>query len=260
MVMFEHACIGKRIRLARLFRHQDNRLFIVPLDHSVANGPIATTSGLHDLVGIAANNGVDAIVVHKGRLSTIAVSCFDRIGLIVHLNASTKHAPDPNAKVMIATVEEAVRLGADAVSIHINVGSATEAQQLIDLGAVGQACTMWGIPLIAMMYPRGPKIQDPHEPTLVAHAASLAADLGADIVKTIYTGDIDSMTQVVNMCPIPIVAAGGSELPSTTAVVDFTRDVLKAGAIGVAIGRNFFNSSEPQSIARQVAQSIHPAV
>jgi len=107
----------------------------------------------------------------------------------VHISASSVLSPDPNAKVQVCTVEEVIKMGADAVSMHINIGSETEADQLEQLGTISRDCTDWGMPLLAMMYPRGKKITNPHDPMHVAHAARIGAELGADVVKTVYTGD-----------------------------------------------------------------------
>ena len=101
-------------------------------------------------------------------------------------------------------------LGADAVSVHVNLGSLDERSQIADLAAVAGACDRWNMPLIAMVYPRGPRIADAHHPELVAHAAALAAALGADVVKTTYPGSRASMAEVAASCPIPVIVAGGS--------------------------------------------------
>ena len=100
-------------------------------------------------------------------------------------------------------------IGADAVSMHINVGSETEADQLEQFGKISRDCTEWGMPLLAMMYPRGKKIVDPHDPVNVAHAARIGAEIGADVVKTVYTGDPDSFRDVIRGCPVPVIIAGG---------------------------------------------------
>ncbi|MCX9192906.1 2-amino-4,5-dihydroxy-6-one-heptanoic acid-7-phosphate synthase [Carbonactinospora thermoautotrophica] len=248
---------ARQVRLRRLYRHGDDRLLVVPLDHSVTDGPIIGGSRLNHLVGQLAANGVDAVVLHKGSLRYIDGRWFTQTALIVHLSASTKHAPDPNAKYLVASVEEALRLGADAVSVHVNLGSQDERQQIADLAAVSEACDRWNVPLLAMMYPRGPKIENPRDPALVAHAASLAADLGADIVKTVYTGSVAEMAEITQNCPVPIVVAGGPRLDSAEAVLSYVDDALKAGAAGVAMGRNVFQAPDPGAMARRLVDLIH---
>jgi 2-amino-4,5-dihydroxy-6-oxo-7-(phosphonooxy)heptanoate synthase len=149
---------GSAIRLQRLFRHHRSRTFVVPLDHSLTSGPTARATGLDNLVAGICTSGADAVVLHKGNLRQVAPDHFTQTALILHLSGGTDLAPDPDAKHLVATVDEALRHGADGVSVHVNLGSAGEARQLADLAAVAGACDRWGMPLLAMVYPRGPRI------------------------------------------------------------------------------------------------------
>jgi 2-amino-4,5-dihydroxy-6-oxo-7-(phosphonooxy)heptanoate synthase len=249
---------ARALRFRRLFRHHPERLMIVPLDHSIGCGPLVPRGGdIDHLVGQLAQSGVDAIVVHKGSLRHIRHTRFVDMALIVHLNASTERAADPDAKYLVTGVEEALRLGADAVSVHVNLGSREECQQVADLGAVAGLCDRWNLPLMAMVYARGPAITDSRDSNLVQHAAQLAADLGADVVKTEYVGSPAAMADVTAACPIPLVVAGGSQLASAAAVLAFVRDALSGGAAGVAMGRNIFRSPDPRELAAQVASLVH---
>jgi 2-amino-4,5-dihydroxy-6-oxo-7-(phosphonooxy)heptanoate synthase len=177
--------------------------------------------------------------------------------MVVHLSASTIQAPDPDAKVLVAAVEDALRLGADAVSTHVNVGSLTEAQQLCDLSRVARDCAHWQVPLLAMTYPRGPNVRNPSDPDLIAHCATLAAELGADMVKVPYTGSVATMRQVVESCPIPLLVAGGPRVPSLEDLARFAREVVESDAAGVAMGRNVFAAADPGEAARRVAVALH---
>ncbi|RKR90381.1 2-amino-3,7-dideoxy-D-threo-hept-6-ulosonate synthase [Micromonospora pisi] len=247
---------AREVRIRRLYRHGDQRLFVVPLDHSVTDGPIARASPLNELIGQLADNGVDAVVLHKGSLRYIDPRWFASTSLIVHLSASTVHAPDPDAKYLVASVEEALRLGADAVSVHVNLGSRDEMRQIADLAAVSDACDRWNMPLLAMMYPRGPMVSNSRDPELVAHAVTLAADLGADIVKTMYVGSVAEMSDVARGCPIPILVAGGAP-DSESAVLSYVEDALCGGSSGVAMGRNVFQAPDPGAMARKISDLIH---
>lgn len=251
-----NAAFGRQVRLRRLF-DKSRRLFVVPLDHSVTDGPAAGITELDPLVSQLSANGVDAVVLHKGSLRFVDHRSFLTTSLIVHLSASTTHAPDPNAKYLVGSVEECVRLGADAVSVHVNLGSTEEANQIADLAAVAGECDRWNMPLLAMVYPRGPKIPDPREPDVVAHATMIAADLGADIVKTVYAGDVAVMSDIVRSCPIPVVVAGGPRRSTPDDLMSYVDDVLAAGAHGVAMGRNIFQAPDPGAVARRVAARIH---
>lgn len=251
-----NASFARGLRLRRLFRHNDGRLLVVPLDHSVTDGPLRR-GGLNCLLGELAGTGVDAVVLHKGSLRHVEPGWFGDMSLIVHLSVSTRHAPDPDAKYLVADVEEALRLGADAVSVHVNLGSSREADQIADLAAVSGECDRWNVPLLAMVYARGPQVGDPRAPELVAHAATLAADLGADIVKTDYPGTPDRMAQAVGACPIPVIVAGGSRSTDTSTMLAYVSDALSGGAAGVAMGRNVFQADRPGWTAAAVARLVH---
>jgi fructose-bisphosphate aldolase / 2-amino-3,7-dideoxy-D-threo-hept-6-ulosonate synthase len=177
--------------------------------------------------------------------------------LILHLSASTNLGPDPNCKVQIASVDEAIKLGADAVSLHVNIGSETEAEQLAMLGRTARDCKEWSMPLIAMMYPRGPKISNPFDMTTVMHVARVGAELGADIIKTNYTGSIDSFKEVVRGCTVPVVMAGGPKTNTDKEFCEMVYDSIRAGGAGVAAGRNVFQHENPTKIVRVLCGIVH---
>ena len=156
--------IGKMIRLERILNRETGRTVIVPMDHGVTVGPIDGLIDMKTTVNSVAMGGANAIVIHKGLVSTGHRRRGRDVGLIVHLSASTSLSPFPNAKTLVCTVEEAIKLGADAVSIHLNIGDGTEREMLADFGQVARDARDWGMPLLAMIYPRGEKIKDEYEP------------------------------------------------------------------------------------------------
>lgn len=231
-------------------------IVMVPLDHGISMGPLPGLEDPAKAVRDAATGGATCITLHRGLLRA-AQAATGRTGVLLHLSASTDRAPDPNDKRLVATVEEAVRAGCDGVSIHVNLGSATEARQLEDAGRVATACAEWGMPLVAMVYPRGPNVKDPRDPALVAHAARLGAELGADAVKVPYTGSHDSFRPVVQGCPVPVLVAGGAHRADSDAFLAELRDARRAGARGVSVGRNVFQSADPVKALRSIA-SLFP--
>jgi fructose-bisphosphate aldolase / 2-amino-3,7-dideoxy-D-threo-hept-6-ulosonate synthase len=247
---------GKTRRLKRIFQ-KDNRTVIVPMDHGVTVGPIAGIGNMQSIADKLIKGKVDAILVHKGIAKRIDI---DDAGLIVMLSGMSTLSPNVNAKVQVCSVQEALKLGADAVSVHVNVGAQDEDKMLANLGKVSEECDAFGIPLLAMMYPRGPKIANEHALEVVAHAARIGAELGADIIKTNYTGSIDSFKQVTESCPAPVVIAGGPKCKSPQEVLQTTFDALQAGAAGLSIGRNVFQAENPTAIAKALSAIVHDNV
>ena len=249
--------IGKAIRLERILDRKTHRTVIVPMDHGISVGPIAGITDLPTTVDKVAEGGANAVLGHMG-LPLHGHRGYGRdIGLIIHLSASSSLGPDPNHKVLVTEVEDAIRVGADAVSIHVNVGAEYEAEMLHDLGRVARTCDLWGLPLIAMMYPRGSKVKSEHGVEYVKLAARIGSELGADIIKTNYTGDIDSFRKVVEGCPVPVVIAGGPKTETDMEFLQMIEGAMQAGARGVAIGRNVFQHQDPVKMTMAIAAIVN---
>jgi len=249
--------LGKEIRLKRILRNDSHHTVIIPMDHGVTT---ATPKGLQHIpqtVYDVANGGADAILVHKGCVPHIYHSLTREIALIVHLSASTDIGTSSNDKVLVATVEEALKLGADAVSIHINLGNKYEASMLSDLGKISTKCDDWGMPLLAMIYARNDNSIEDTSPKTISHCARIGAELGADIIKVAYTGSPDSFCEVTENCPVPVVIAGGEEKFSTEALLCRAYDALQAGAAGVSMGRAVFEHPHRTAIVQALCSIIH---
>ncbi len=244
---------GKNRRLRRIMQ-QDHRTVIVPMDHGVTVGPIPGIVNMQEITDKLVKGNADAILVHKGIAKRIDTG---NAGLIVMLSGMSNLSPNVNAKVQVCSVQEAIRIGADAVSVHVNVGAQDEDKMLQNLGKVSDECDTYGIPLLAMMYPRGPKIQNEHAPEVVAHAARIGAELGADIIKANYTGNIDTFKVVIEACPVPVVIAGGPKCKSPEEILQTTSDAMKAGASGLSIGRNVFQCDSPTQITKALSAIVH---
>lgn len=243
---------GKTLRLSRITRH--GRMLCVPMDHGVTSGPITGLEKPWRTIQAVARGGASAILAHKGVVKSLPEP--PSVGVIVHLNANTSLGPAPNRKVVVSRVEEAIRLGADAVSVHVNVGADEEPEMLRDLGLVADECDSWGIPLIAMMYPRGPRIKGADAQT-VAHVARVGAELGADIVKTVLPENPDGFRLVVETCPVPVVLAGGVKVDDDLKVLEMAQVAIDSGALGITFGRNVFAHRDPERITRALAMVVY---
>jgi predicted phospho-2-dehydro-3-deoxyheptonate aldolase len=249
--------IGKQIRMERIMNRENGRTVIVPLDHGVTAGPISGLVDIRTAIGKIVDGGANAIVIHKGIVRAGHRGHGKDVGLIVHLSASTALSPDPNSKVLVCSVEEAIKLGADGVSIHVNIGAEDEKEMLRDFGEVSMQCQAWGMPLLAMMYTRGKKIKSENDVDVVKHAARVAVELGADLVKVNYTGDTESFRSVVEGCSVPVLIAGGEKAENDIDVLKNIKNALHAGGGGVSIGRNVFQHEDPTQMIRAIKAIIH---
>jgi len=251
--------IGKKIRLERIIDRDSHNTVIIPMDHGVTVGPIEGLADMRQTISKVVAGGANAILMHKGVVRAGHRGAGKDVGLIIHLSGGTAISPDPNAKELVCTVEEAIKLGADAVSVHINLGAQTDKEMLWQLGHISERCLEWQMPLVAMMYTRGPKIKDEYDVSNVKHAARVGAELGADIVKVPFTGDINSFRKVVEGCPVPVVIAGGPKMDSDRDIFIMVAGALEAGAAGVSIGRNAFQHKNPTKMVQALSKMVHNA-
>ncbi|MGI0148947.1 MAG: 2-amino-3,7-dideoxy-D-threo-hept-6-ulosonate synthase [Thermoplasmata archaeon] len=245
---------GKEIRLRRLF--SGGKALVIAMDHGVSSGPIAGLEDVRKAVANVAKGGATGVVLHKGVIR-FAKDYFDeKLSLIVHLSASTSIGTRADRKVLVTEVEEAIGLGADAISVHVNLGGEDDDRMLADLGATSTACDRFGIPLLAMMYPRGPNVNNPFDVDVVKHVARVGAELGADVVKTLYPGAPEAFAEVVRGCPVPVLVAGGPKLDSERAALKLVEGAVAGGAAGVSFGRNVFQAKDPIGITRAIARIL----
>ncbi len=248
--------LGKQIRLERISCRNSGNFVIIPMDHGVTSGPITGLQDISKTVNDVAEGGATAVLMQSGLVPAAHRGFGKDLGLIVHLSASTNLGDTEDRKVLVSTVEDSIKLGADAVSMHVNLGGPNEPEMLEDLGRVSSQCKLWGIPLLAMMYYRGFRVSNPFDVETVAHCARAAAELGADLVKVNYTGDQDSFKEVVKGATIPVVIAGGPKTDSDFEILKMVEDSINAGGRGVSMGRNIFQHENTQKITSAVSSIV----
>jgi predicted phospho-2-dehydro-3-deoxyheptonate aldolase len=245
---------GRERRLARIFR-EDGRALVVPIDHPLSLGPVRGLERPANAVTDVLDGGADAMLMHRGPVAAGIWPPEARAGLVVHLSAGTELSGRSELKTCVCGVEEAIRLGADAVSVHISLGTGEDAAALAHLAASADACSEWCMPLIAMMYVYGPNAT----PKSIAHAARIACELGADAVKVAHPGDDDALAALVDGCFVPVLLAGGA----ASDPLGFLRSLeqaVEAGVAGACIGRNVWQHESPRLFASALRAVIHDDV
>ena len=134
---------GKSIRMERITDRKTGNAVIVPMDHGISVGPLDGLIDMRKTVDDVSNGGATAVLMHKGLIRYSYRQSGRDVGLIMHLSASTDLGPNRNSKVQITTIEEAIKYGADAVSIHINFGSPDEPSMLEQAGTISEQCNDW---------------------------------------------------------------------------------------------------------------------
>ena len=250
--------LGRTVRLARLQNPTSGRILTVAVDHAPSYGVLRGMESIRPMVDRVARAGPDAMVMMKG----VAKQCFlpyaGRVALI--LKCSTISPYHPELDILVSGVDDALRLGADAIAMALTVGSADQAQLLSSLGALVCEAETVGLPVIVHSYPCGELVPPDERYTAnrVGYASRLVMEMGVDIVKTFYTGSSETFAQVVEMAaPALVVAAGGPRLETDADVLRMAYDVVQAGAAGITFGRNIWQSDNVAGMIGALKHIIH---
>jgi DhnA family fructose-bisphosphate aldolase class Ia len=254
---------GKRIRLSRLIHRTSGRSIIVPMDHGASMGPL---DGLANLRNSAirlqlAPGLVQGVVLQRGamhHLDTMFLSS-NSPARVLHLSGGTSLDPAPGTKSLVAQVEDALQIGADAVSVQVNLGTPGEGTMLRDMGTVASACERWNMPLLAMMYVRRQGIASTQAAD-VMFAARVAAETGADMVKVSCPETGEGMREVVDGSFIPVLVAGGEFANDPGRTAQIVRNAIAGGAAGICVGRNVFQARHPAETLQMLVSIVHGGV
>lgn len=252
---------GKRIRLHRIFRGPKRRALVVAFDHALVLGPIPGTTSPKSVIQCFGDNGSDAVLLNFGMLQQAFASLLVPTppALVVRLDWTSVWGPqgtDGKAfSKLLGTPEEALRKGADAVLTYLIIGTGDpefEASEVARNAEVARECERLGIPLIVESLARGKDVANPLSSEWMKLHTRMAAELGADVIKTEYTGDPESMAEIVDICPIPILVLGGERRAKEKEALAVVAGAVHAGAAGVFFGRNVFQSSNVGGFLRSV--------
>jgi class I fructose-bisphosphate aldolase len=250
--------IGKRTRLNRLFAHPSGNLCSVAVDHFIGYS-LGLPMGLREIQKTLAEvSGAkpDAVTMHKGIALSSWAPYAGKIPLILQ---SVIARPDDSACEAIAIPEDAVRLGADAFAVAIFVRGASEGAHIRMLADQVRQAENFEMPVICHTYPRefSGTARVSFKPEDIAWAVRCALEAGADVIKTPYCGDVASYRQIVNDCPVPVVAAGGPQAENLEAALEMIGEVMESGARGATIGRNVWGFEDIPYAVKAFKRIIH---
>lgn len=257
--------IGKARRLARMINPKSNRMFCLPMDHGMQVGPLDGIRDPGSLLDMAVNAGVDAVIINPGTL----VRFYERFkggpAVILRVDQSTnwRHEtktgyPDTHIR-QVATVEEAVQMGAEAVITYLftcNNRPEEETKSFEINGHVATKCRKWGlVHVIEAMATKGGFV-NADDPEVVAMNCRIAGELGADIIKTDWCAP-ERFRDIAAQSLAPVAVAGGPVMPSLDETAAFARTAIEAGAAGLIFGRNVFLQDDIGAAMKKLGQIIH---
>ncbi len=247
---------GKLVRMNRIFSHPSGRLCSVAVDHFIgyAEGLPDGLRRIRATLAEIARGGPDAVTMHKGIAASAWGPYAGRIPLILQ---STAARPDDSAREQVATPEDAVRLGADAFAVAAFVRGHTEAAHLRVVADCVREAARFEMPVICHIYPRDKANKISFAPEGVAWAVRCALEVGADVIKVPYCGQVGAYAEIVAECPVPVVAAGGPQADSLRSALAMIAEVVQSGARGATIGRNVWGFGQIAAAVRAFKAVIH---
>ena len=239
---------------------KNGKTAILAYDQGFEHGPIDFNSRNVDpqyIFDIAIEGGYDALAVQAGIAKHYYAGSNTRIPLIVKLNGKTRFDNKDPLSMQHTSVRYAASLGAVGIGYTIYLGSSHEQQMFKEFAKICEEAHDYGLVAICWMYPRGKSIKNEFDKDTLAYAARIAMELGADVVKLKYNGNIDDTKWVVKSAgKAKVVIAGGNKVDESE-FVNMVKEVLAAGAVGVAVGRNVWQSDRPLALSRELMRVIH---
>jgi len=249
----------KPSRLGKIMKN--GRILILAMDQGLEHGPTDFNSkniNPEYVLDVAAQGGFTGLALQKG-IARHYKECYSgKVPLVLKLNGRTNIVPkDDIYSSQVASVKEAVKLGADAIGYTLYVGSPREADLFRDFGRVQEEAEGYGLPTIVWAYPRGKHVQDEKSADTIAYAARVALELGADVVKVNYPGSVDGMKKVVAAAGrCKVISAGGSK-QSDAEFLAKVKEVIAAGGAGLAVGRNVWQNDNPMKITEEIKKIVY---
>ena len=240
---------GLKNRLTRIIKPGNNRAVMLAVDHGYFLGPTEQLENPKQTIRPLLKY-CDSLMVTRGVLRT-SVDANYPVPVVLRVSGGTSIiGEDLSNEEITVSVQDAIRVNASALAMSIFVGGKYEKQTIVNLGNLVNESEQYGIPVLAVTAVGKDMVRDARYLSL---ACRIAAEQGAHIVKTYYCKDFE---KVVNSCPVPVIIAGGKKIPEREAL-ELTYNAIKAGAVGVDMGRNIWQSSSPVPMIKAVRAIVH---
>ncbi len=258
--------IGKGLRLRRILRN--GKGVVVAMDHGNAAGAVRGLERPADVVKEIAPAGADAILVTPGILEQVCEHAGD-LAILLRIDGCVSPLV-PGPMKLFVDVEQAVAMGVDAVVMNATLGASFEAEELEKVGLIASEGRRWGMPVVAEilsaammanhmdMSGEGTEVLPANIADDITLACRIGAELGADIIKSRYSGDVEEFRKSVDGCGVPVLVAGGPRRGGgLNGTLDTVSEILEAGASGVIFGRQIWQHDDPVEAVGAVSALVH---
>jgi class I fructose-bisphosphate aldolase/fructose-bisphosphate aldolase/2-amino-3,7-dideoxy-D-threo-hept-6-ulosonate synthase len=250
---------AKILRLSRFFYPDRRAGVIVPIDHGLTLGPIPGIERVSRIAAWIRHPAITGIIAHKGMVERLSErGLLQGRGVMIHVNGMSSRAPEPDTKEIVTTVETAVRLGADAISVQVNFDGRADAHNLKLLGRVVDDALRYNLPVLAMVYDATAASRSTEERIeRQAHFMRIAVELGIDALKIGLPEKLEHVATILryHAADTPVFFAGGERTEDST-LRTVLAEALRHGGAGLCVGRNVFQRENPAEILQGLHDDI----
>ena len=266
--MEAYQSVGIRRRLRRFFR-RDGRALIFAMDHGFEHGPtdfepVWEHVNPKVIIRKVVRAGVDGVMMLPGIARIAGDEVKPERGLMIKLTSKTNLRPknEQLLQSQLAFVDDAIKLGADAIAATVYWGSSAEDVMMRQFAEIASYAHDLGFPVVQFAYPRGPYINERYgkkeDYRVVMYGARAAVESGADMIKTYWTGSRETFAKVVEAAAgVPVLLSGGAKTDNPLDFLKLVWEVIEAGGAGAVVGRNIFQRENPEPFIKALLKVIH---
>jgi fructose-bisphosphate aldolase, class I len=250
--------VAKQIRWSRFLDRRSGRGIIVPIDHGLSIGPVEGLASVEQVSRWIDHLGITGIIAHKGMVERLGShGLLKGFGVMIHLNGMMSLASMPDRKERLTSVEAALRLGADAVSVQLNFDGTNDAHNLTQLGMVVDEAQRYGMPVLTMLYDKVPCDGQEHRMSRLRHLMRACVELGTDALKLAAPDDLSLMPSLLEgIREHTAVFFAGGAVRSEEEILLMARQVVSCGATGLCVGRNVFQRESARATLTRLREVV----
>jgi class I fructose-bisphosphate aldolase/fructose-bisphosphate aldolase/2-amino-3,7-dideoxy-D-threo-hept-6-ulosonate synthase len=250
--------LAKKRRQQKFTSPLTGRGILLPVDHGLTVGPLPGISSVRKIADLSRNPNVNAVIAHKGVIERLLeTENTSRVGLILHLNGASTLGSEPNDKTTLTSLETALALGVDGVSIQLNFTDKNSHQCVEQLGRTKDAANSYGLPLLLMLYDKVQEKESRERVERMRHLLRISLELGADMVKIGFPSRAGELSETLKgiAADLPVFLAGG-DVGNESQFLRTCAQGLRDGARGFCVGRNVFEAKNPAHILAKLAALV----